>query len=80
MDIINTFEYPKDFTKQSCFSTGDSGSLLMVTTENYKRSIEGILSFFKGCEKFDFGEDKEEFSTTKITLQHTPSYHITFPG
>jgi len=61
----------KDFTKQSCFSTGDSGSPLMVTNEDDKKSIEGILSFVKGCDQFEFGEDTEEFSskTTNKLIQ-----------
>jgi len=46
-----------DVTVQSCFSTGDSGSPLMVREEDrpMRYFIEGILSFVKGCEQFVFG-------------------------
>merc|ERR1712223_1138561 len=48
----------KDATVQSCFSTGDSGSPLMVREEDrpMRYFIEGILSFVKGCEQFVFGD------------------------
>merc|ERR1712223_1493999 len=48
----------KDITIQSCFSTGDSGSPLMVREEArpMRYFIEGILSFVKGCEQFVFGD------------------------
>merc|ERR1719447_1476442 len=48
----------KDVTVQSCFSTGDSGSPLMVREEDrpMRYFIEGILSFVKGCEQFVFGD------------------------
>merc|ERR1712223_467022 len=47
-----------DVTVQSCFSTGDSGSPLMVREEDrpMRYFIEGILSFVKGCEQFVFGD------------------------
>ena len=47
----------KDITAQSCFSTGESGSPLMVKEEMGPERffIEGILSFVKGCELFSFG-------------------------
>merc|ERR1711892_289674 len=45
----------KDFSKQSCFSQGESGSPLMVENEKGEFSIEGILSFVKGCDVFTFG-------------------------
>merc|ERR1712037_64735 len=46
-----------DATAQSCFSTGDSGSPLMVKEEKRPQRffIEGILSFVKGCEQLVFG-------------------------
>merc|ERR1719278_379565 len=46
-----------DVTSQSCFSTGDSGSPLMVREEDrpMRYFIEGVLSFVKGCEQFVFG-------------------------
>merc|ERR1712223_166280 len=58
----NTFSPPAtvcavDVTSQSCFSTGDSGSPLMVREEDrpMRYFIEGVLSFVKGCEQFVFG-------------------------
>jgi len=47
----------KDFSRQSCFSTGDSGSPLMVRDEKrpMRFMIEGILSFVKGCDVFSLG-------------------------
>ena len=40
----------EEFTKTSCFVTGDSGSPLMVMEENLDRYYtEGILSFIKSC-------------------------------
>ena len=52
-----------DVAVQSCFSTGDSGSPLMVREGN-RNFIEGILSFVKGCEQFVFGVASE----TKMNL------------
>merc|ERR1712106_835017 len=51
----------KDFSRQSCFSTGDSGSPLMVTEKNRPKRFyaEGILSFVKGCDVFTFGAINE---------------------
>ena len=34
----------------------------MVRNEDDKRSIEGVLSFVKGSDQFEFGADTEEFS------------------
>ena len=40
----------KDFTRQSCFTTGDSGSPLLVQYEDSDRfHLAGILSSVKGC-------------------------------
>jgi len=56
-----------DVTSQSCFSTGDSGSPLMVKEENRPRYyIEGVMSFVKGCEQFGFGARNTE--RTKFEL------------
>jgi len=58
----------KDFSKQSCFSQGESGSPLMVERGDGDRlrfSIEGILSFVKGCDVFTFGTT----DTTKKNAQ-----------
>jgi len=48
----------KDTTRQSCFSTGQSGSPLMVKNADdpNRYSIDGILSFVKGCSQFEVGE------------------------
>merc|ERR1711892_359235 len=54
-----------DFSKQSCFSQGESGSPLMVENEKGEFSIEGILSFVKGCDVFTFGTT----DTTKNNAQ-----------
>jgi len=58
----NTFYPPgtvcaTDFSTQSCFSTGDSGSPLMKAekTRPMRFYAEGILSFVKGCNVFTFG-------------------------
>ena len=56
----NTF-YPagticaKDYTRLSCFTTGDSGSPLMIKQSNTRYYTEGILSFIKGCDVLAFG-------------------------
>merc|ERR1719419_833660 len=51
----------KDFSRGSCFSTGDSGSPLMVNEKDRPQRyyIEGILSFVKGCDVFTFGQTTE---------------------
>ena len=68
----NTFYPPGtvcalDVTSQSCFSTGDSGSPLMVKEGQRPRHfIEGILSFVKGCEQFAFGARGVERTTFEL--------------
>ena len=64
----------KDFSIQSCFSTGDSGSPLMVSNgTDGKYFIEGVLSFVKGCDQFEFGTLDESFAnkTTYILRQQS---------
>ena len=58
----------KDVTAQSCFSTGDSGSPLMVREEKRPQRffIEGILSFVKGCELFTFGASTDDRTTFQL--------------
>ena len=58
-----------DVTAQSCFSTGDSGSPLMVREEKRPQRfyIEGILSFVKGCEQIVFGARNE--ARTKFIME-----------
>jgi len=58
----------KEFTRESCFSTGDSGSPLMVKGKAApdKYHIEGILSFVKGCDQFEFGESNEAGNAWKL--------------
>jgi len=69
----------RDFTRQSCFSVGDSGSPLLVSDNNNRRYIEGVLSFVKGCDQFVFGLDKEEFSTgTTYTLAQRSTNPATY--
>jgi hypothetical protein len=45
------------FSRNSCFSQGDSGSPLMVREESRPQRFyaEGFLSFVKGCDGFRFG-------------------------
>jgi len=63
----------KDATVQSCFSTGDSGSPLMVKEEKRPQRffIEGILSFVKGCEQFSIGPSTEDGTTAFQLLQNS---------
>ena len=58
----------KDFTRQSCFSTGDSGSPLMTRepgSDSYR--AEGLLSFVKGCDTFTIGASNEESTEWQLT-------------
>ena len=59
----NTFYPPatvcaRDFSHDSCFTTGESGSPLMMRerTRPMRYYAEGILSFVKGCDIFDIGD------------------------
>ena len=45
----------KEFTRLSCFTTGDSGSPLMIKQSDARYYSEGILSFIKGCDVLAFG-------------------------
>ena len=45
----------KEYTRLSCFTTGDSGSPLMIKQSDSKYYTEGFLSFIKGCDVFAFG-------------------------
>merc|ERR1712106_151962 len=58
----------KDFSRQSCFSTGESGSPLMVE-DDQKFAIEGILSFVKGCDVFTFGTTNIERENAQLNQQ-----------
>merc|ERR1719250_555916 len=51
----------KDWTRQSCFSSGDSGSPLMIkdSSGSQRYYIEGVLSFIRGCTIFEFGRKKQ---------------------
>ena len=44
----------KESTRMSCFSSGSSGSPLMIK-QSERYYTEGILSFIKGCDVFAFG-------------------------
>jgi len=59
----------KDFSRNSCFSTGDSGSPLMVRerTRPMRFYAEGILSFVKGCDVFTFGAVDDEETRWQLT-------------
>jgi len=60
----------KDFSKQSCFSTGESGSPLMIQSgDDSNYSIEGILSFVKGCDVFTFGTISTEKKNAQLNQQ-----------
>jgi hypothetical protein len=61
----------KDFTRQSCFSTGDSGSPLMLTekTRPMRFYAEGFLSFVKGCDVFTFGPIADENNSWQLNQQ-----------
>jgi len=50
----------KEFTRLSCFTTGDSGSPLMIKQSDTRYYTEGILSFIKGCDVFSFGVGASE--------------------
>ena len=41
----------KDFSRESCFTTGESGSPLMTKGDEDRMHIEGVLSSIKGCDK-----------------------------
>jgi len=58
----------KDFSKQSCFSQGESGSPLMVESKE-RFSIEGLLSFVKGCDVFTFGTTDAEKNNAQLNQQ-----------
>ena len=70
-----------DVTSQSCFSTGEAGSPLMVQEESGSRRqryfIEGLLSFVKGCEQFAFGA-RDQARTKFELLQNSenPSAYV----
>ena len=72
----NTFYPPgtvcaTDFSSQSCFSTGDSGSPLMLTekTRPMRFYAEGILSFVKGCDVFTFGAVDDDETKWQLNQQ-----------
>ena len=77
-----TLEYPsnslypagtvcaKDFSKQSCFSVGESGSPLTVQEgDKSSFSIHGILSFVKGCDVFTFGTTNTKKKNAQLNQQ-----------
>ena len=66
----------KDFSRKSCFSTGDSGSPLMVTEKNrpMRYYAEGILSFVKGCNVFTFGAISENKWTLNQQSENPSTY------
>ena len=63
----------KDFTRQSCFSKGASGSPLM-TLKDGKMYAEGILSFVKGCDVFTIGSLNDAWQMTRFS--ENPSAYV----
>ena len=67
----------KDITSQFCPTAGDSGSPLMVKDNLGRFTIQGVLSFLKGCDIFSMGpanEDRTAFyfvSSTESPLAYT---------
>ena len=67
----------KEVNRQFCPNAGDSGSPLMVKDGIGRYTIGGILSFFKGCDKFSIskrdeaGTKFELFSKTRNPLAYT---------
>ena len=60
----------KEVTSQFCPNSGDSGSPLMVKNSLGRYSIEGVLSFLKGCESFSMGainDEKTKFAFESYT-------------
>ena len=56
----------KDITSQFCPTAGDSGSPLMVKNSQGRYSIQGVLSFHKGCEEFSMGASNDEKTKFKF--------------
>jgi len=79
LDFPSNSSYPagticaKDVTRLSCFSTGDSGSPLMVRDDRDRFSIQGILSFVKGCDRFEFGRRNENRTSILRQQSENPS-------
>ena len=66
----------KDFSRQSCFSTGASGSPLMVREDQRpdRFYMEGFLSFVKGCDTFTIGASNPERTAWQLTqLSENPA-------
>ena len=60
----------KEIFGQFCPNSGDSGSPLMVKNSLDRYSVEGVLSFLKGCDVFSMGErrnDRTKFDFTSYT-------------
>ena len=58
----------KEYTRLSCFTTGDSGSPLMIKQSDSRYYTEGILSFIKGCDVLAFGVGNARDPTNRYFL------------
>ena len=68
----------RDFSRQSCLSSGDSGSPLMALEKNRPMRFyaEGIASFLKGCDVFTIGALDE--ARTKWVLNQQSENPVTY--
>ena len=64
----------KEVSLQFCPTTGESGSSLMVQNSSSSRfHAEGILSFIKGCDRFEFGEVR---TAVVLTESQAPRWEL----
>ena len=68
----------KDFSRQSCFSSGESGAPLMTEDSQTGRlHVEGIFSFVKGCETFTIGATNDKRTEWQLTqLSENPLVYV----
>ena len=55
--------------REFCPTSGESGSPLMVKDEDARVAVEGLLSFIKGCSRFDFrqfGSSSFQYNYTRL--------------
>ena len=76
----------KDMFRKACFSTGESGSPLMVQSKHPKKQlhVEALQSFVKGCDIFFLGKvftsTFQGFNVHNEVHLSTPSSPASFPG
>ena len=58
----------KEYTRLSCFTTGDSGSPLMIKQSDSRYYTVGFLSFIKGCDVLAFGVGNARDPTNRYFL------------